>query len=592
MKGRSRRLAVALAAAGAAVVTSVATAADAAASSCVYDAGAKSMSVGMDTGGVTTLSVSAGSLLVDGSPCLGATTTNTDSIAIAGHAGSTERLVLDHLGGVFGPGTLYESNIPEIEMTANLGDASDRIVVHGTESADRMASGENGIGLNGDGDVDVVVTPNAFNLEMHMLGGDDFFDARGTFGAGLGFKAPVTAYGGEGNDYLRGNLLGDSLYGELGNDHIEGLYGNDFIDAGPGNDEVLGSSGDDVIQLGPGFDSVVAGSENDTVYADDGEADSTLSGGGQVDSITYDCGLDAAPSQFETLTCGGTPPPPPPPPPGGDCAFDVAARTLTARIPAGGAGTLAVSGSNIAFSNGTAQSCGGASVTNVNTINVVGAAGSTETLTIDQSGGAFAPGANAETGISEITIATQLGDAADVVTILGTVGNDSIAVGAKGVGLNADADVDVSFDVLPAALTVNGMGGVNSLAGRGGSGAGTAYVGTLALHAGDSGDTLIGGLGSDLLAGGAGNDVLEGREGADTLQGGGGNDSLAGHGGNDLLVGGAGSDSFIGGSEDDVIRADDGEADGAINGSQGVDTLHYDGALDTSGVAIENRIAV
>jgi Ca2+-binding RTX toxin-like protein len=593
MRGRSKRIAAALVAAGAAAVVSVATAADAAASSCVYDAGAKSAAVGMDPGGVTTLSVSGGSLLVDGTACLGATTTNTDSIAITGHAGSNERLVLDQRSGLFSPGATPESNVPEIEMTANLGDATDTVVVYGTEARDEMSSGENGIAFFSDGDVDVVVTPHNFSLEVHLLGGDDFFNGRGTYGAGLAFKGPILATGGDGNDYIRTSVKNDVIDSGAGNDDLEGNFGNDIIDAGPGNDLVNGGSDNDTIDLGSGADSLIAGSGNDTVTADDGEADLSLNGGSGVDTLVYDCPADPAPSQFETATCGGAPPPPPPST--GDCAYDPVAKLLTATVAAGGSATLGVSGGNITFANGSPQDCGGATVANVDSIKVVGVAGTVESLTIDQSGGAFAPGAAVETGtgaVSEIELALHLGDANDAVTVLGTSGNDTLAVGIKGVALNGDADVDVTFDVLPAALTVRGQGGVNSIGARGGFGTGTVYTGALTAYAGDLGDSLLGGLGNDLLVGGAGNDAIEGREGNDTLDGGAGNDTLNGHGGNDTLTGGPGADSFSGSDGDDVFHANDGEADGPMNGGPGIDTATYDGALDTSIVAVENRIAV
>ena len=49
---------------------------------------------------------------------------------------------------------------------------------------------------------------------------------------------------------------------------------------------------------------------------------------------------------------------------------------------------------------------------------------------------------------------------------------------------------------------------------------------------------------------------------------------------------------MISGSDgDDIFHANDGEADTSINGGSGVDTATYDGALDTSIVAVENRIA-
>jgi 3'-phosphoadenosine 5'-phosphosulfate (PAPS) 3'-phosphatase len=94
------------------------------------------------------------------------------------------------------------------------------------------------------------------------------------------------------------------------------------------------------------------------------------------------------------------------------------------------------------------------------------------------------------------------------------------------------------------------------------------------------------------VVGGAGNDVLEGREGNDNLDGGAGNDTLNGHGGNDTITGGAGADAMSGSDGDDVFFANDGEADTSINGGPGVDTATYDGALDTSIVAVENRNAV
>ncbi|MGH3072851.1 MAG: calcium-binding protein [Gaiellaceae bacterium] len=572
---------------------SVVTAADAAASSCVYDAGAKSVSVGMDPGGTTTLSVSAGALMVDGLSCLGATTTNTDSISVGGHVGSNERLVLDERGGVFGPGAAPESNVPEIEMTASLGDTSDTVVVYGTEGNDQMSSGESGFAFYGDGDVDVVVTPNAFNLEVHLLGGDDFFNGRGTFGAGLAFKGSILATGGDGNDFIRTSVKADVIDSGLGNDDLEGNFGNDVIDAGAGDDAVNGGSDNDTIQLGPGADSVIGGSGNDTVYADDGEADLSLVGGSGVDVLEYDCPADPAYSQFETASCGDEPPPPPPTT--GDCAFDSTAKLLTVTVAAGGTATLGVSGGTITFTNGTPQDCGGATVANVDSIKAVGNAGTIESLTIDQSGGGFAPGATVETGtgaISELELALHLGDAGDSLTVLGTGENDAFAVGIKGVALNGDADVDVTFDVLPVAIAIHGLGGVNSIGARGGFGAGTVYTGSLDAHAGDLGDTLVGGLGDDTLVGGAGNDTIEGREGNDSLDGGAGNDSLYGHGGNDTITGGAGVDSLSGSDGDDVFHANDGEADTVVNGGPGIDTATYDGALDTSILAVENRIAV
>jgi Ca2+-binding RTX toxin-like protein len=262
-------------------------------------------------------------------------------------------------------------------------------------------------------------------------------------------------------------------------------------------------------------------------------------------------------------------------------------------VPTGGAATLAVSGGALTFATPDAQDCGAATVTNTDSIRVVGNAGTTESLTLDETGGAFTPGAAVETGtgaLSEIEISVQLGDAADGLAILGTSGDDSIAVGTNGVALNGDSDVDVTFSVLPAEMTARGNGGVNTLTGRGGTGAGTVFPGRVIFYAGDNGDTLRGGDANDDLRGGAGNDTIEGRGGNDNLVGGGGNDSLAGGTENDTMVGGAGSDTFAGSDGDDTMRADDDFADAAISGGAGVDTAYYDVGIDPNPGAVENKI--
>ena len=192
---------------------------------------------------------------------------------------------------------------------------------------------------------------------------------------------------------------------------------------------------------------------------------------------------------------------------------------MTAQLDAGDS-TLKVVGSAIWLNT---AACGGATTANTDSITVTGAAGTTENLTIDQSGGAFAPGATAETGtgaLSEIEFAVNLGDATDGVAIVGTTGNDTIAAGTTGVALNADADFDLGFAVQPAVLELKGGDGQNTLTGRGGFGAGTVYAGRLVLRAGDLGDIVRGGLGNDDVHGGAGADTLEGREGDDLMLGG------------------------------------------------------------------------
>ena len=120
----------------------------------------------------------------------------------------------------------------------------------------------------------------------------------------------VTAYGGSGNDMVRGGqggdwLMGgghyagdtvpaasaddgdDTMWGEAGNDHIWGnsefavagaVDGRDQIDAGSGMDYVNGNAGDDDIMGGPGADRLYGGAGNDWISGD-GEFFPGLGGG-------------------------------------------------------------------------------------------------------------------------------------------------------------------------------------------------------------------------------------------------------------------------------------------------------------------------
>lgn len=592
---RPARLFVAAMAAVAATAVLLAVPALGAASSCVYDPVTKGVDAVVDPGGEAALRISGSDITFAGSTCLGATTTNTDSISVTGSAGTSERLILDQRGGLFSPGATAESNFPEIEIAANLGDANDVVVVYATDGADTLASGQNGLALFSDGDVDVVLTPSALSLEIHMLGGDDYFNGWGQGGAGLHFLGPIKLYGGDGNDVLlRGSTENDVIEGGAGNDRLEGTEGADVLDGGDGNDVIAAGGGNDDMTGGPGADDFVGSSGDDVLRAVDEESDTQINGGPGTDAAYYEEALDAAPLSIENKF-----PVSPPPPPAGACEYTAATRAVHATMAAGDSATLVVAGGQIHF-GAPAGACGAATTANTDTITISGVTGSVETLTIDQSGGTFAPGAAAEGNLPEIEIATVLGDASDVVVVIGTSGDDAIAVGMNGVGLNADSDADITFSPLPAQLEVRGGGGVNTLSARGGTGAGAVYTGSARLYAGDGGDTLRGGLGDDLLVGGAGNDLLEGREGNDVLQGGAGNDTLQGAGGNDELVGGAGADTFSASDGDDMIRADDDETDVSINGGPGVDTAHYDSTTcvgppyvctgDPAPVATENKI--
>ncbi len=385
--------------------------AGAAVESCVYNAGAKSVTATISSGSEATLKVAAGGQLLFGLvpvDCGGATTTNTDSIQVTGNAGTTERFILDQSEGFLGPGFSSELNIPEIELATNLGDASDRIVVYGTQGNDVIAAGQNGMAIDSDGDLDVTFNPGVFPLEIHALGGNDFINGRGQGGAGLHFLGPLTITGGDGNDELVGSSDPDLIHGDSGDDIVFADESADLVYGDAGSDRLTGGNGNDLLVGAAGSDWFSAGGGNDTLEADDGEADTQIHGGGGSDTAYVDANIDPAVIAVETKIVDPGPPPPPPPPTGA-CDYEPATKAVTAGIGAGSTATLAVVGEEIRFGT-TPVACDGATTANTDSITVNGAAASVEQLIVDQAGGALAPGATAETtGTSEIELSVNLG---------------------------------------------------------------------------------------------------------------------------------------------------------------------------------------
>jgi Ca2+-binding RTX toxin-like protein len=555
------------------------------AESCAYDAGTKSVSAVVDPGSSATLRVVGGELWFGGSPvsCGGATTTNTDSISVAGAAGSVERLVLDLSGGPLGPGATAESNTPEIELTANLGDANDRLVVLGTGGDDRVRAGQGGIALNADGDADVTVLPAALELEAQGFGGADMLVARGF---GLEYLGPAIFDGGDGNDTLTGSVGDDAIAGGGGDDIVDGQAGNDALDGGDGNDTLKGGDGNDSLTGGLGIDTLNAAAGDDVAFAEDGIADAVINSGAGIDTAHYDLGLDPVPGATEIKLST-----PPPPPPAGTCVYNAPTKSAVAQIAEGGAAhSIKIVAGTIQFGAGTLAPCGAATPTNTDRITVVGTTGF-DHLVVDEGGGWFVPGFTPETDVtSEIEIAANLGEATDELTVIAADRNDNIAVGQSGIALNTDGDNDVTWAPRLNHVSVYGMGGRNNVTALGGTGAGSAYAGRVSFYAGASGDTLRGSSGADVLVGGIGNDVLDGRGGGDTIDGGAGNDTITGADGVDVMTGGPGVDSFTGGDGADTFYLADGEADGTVNGGPLTDTAYYDLGLDTLFTAVEIRI--
>lgn len=264
--------------------------------------------------------------------------------------------------------------------------------------------------------------------------------------------------------------------------------------------------------------------------------------------------------------------------------------------------------------------CGAATVSTIDTINVTGAAGN-ETFTLDFTAGAYTPGKTSEPGqTAEIELNVDLGGGYDMVILQGGASSETWRVLAGwGVRLNADADADLT------------LGNIEELSIRGGNGNDTLVVeattgtaggpSTIELEGEIGNDTLIGGAGDESLFGGDGTDRLQPNGGAHVLSGGTGTDTLdytlqggpmdvdlvagtatgastdqvdtlekvwgtpfgdvlrgdanvntlEGRGGPDLLQGGGANDTLLGGADADTLEGEDGND--ALRGEDGDDTL-------------------
>jgi hypothetical protein len=189
--------------------------------------------------------------------------------------------------------------------------------------------------------------------------------------------------------------------------------------------------------------------------------------------------------------------------------------TKTATIEAGSDLTMlrvVRQGQLIGFREGIGpiQLCAGATITNTDFIHVrvapVLTPGS-HPIIVDQSAGAFAPGATAEPdGNSEIEVLVD-GPSAATLAVLGTTGSDTMRVtSGGGVMLGTDLDNDVRHRNT-GSINVSGFTGNDFISGRGGGSNPPANV-NLFLFGDGGNDTVVDGPRADELFGGSDDDTL------------------------------------------------------------------------------------
>jgi Ca2+-binding RTX toxin-like protein len=237
---------------------------------------------------------------------------------------------------------------------------------------------------------------------------------------------------------------------------------------------------------------------------------------------------------------------------------------------------------------GERQTCGAARVTNTNRVVVTGTGSSLDTLwanyfTIDESGGRLGPGATLERrGRSEIEVRISITPGTNPFPPygpfpleLGYAGNSGpniVTVGANGMDLNGDGDIDVTTGSTPfAQYALYGADGPDVLSGAGSRATGAAVPAPI---------TLVDGRGNDRLTGGRGADVLDGGPGADELRGGAGPDRLSGGSDADHLFGGSGNDTVVSPTFDGLDK---------VSGGAGFDWIDYTGRAAAVRVSLDRK---
>jgi Ca2+-binding RTX toxin-like protein len=447
-----------------------------------------------------------------------------------------------------------------------------------------------------------------------------------------------TATGSHGNDTLvgienlRGSDFADALVGDANANNFEARAGDDSLDGAGGNDTLQGELGDDTLLGGDGEDFLIGGDGNDSIVGGDQPAnlpDAAGNPGRQFfDIADYSAATGAVTASLLDGTASGA---------------GVGADTLVGiEGLRGSANNDTLTGDdndNLFRGNLGDDSISGGGGNDILDFNVIGVTGG---VSVDMVAGT----ATGATGDDVFTgIESALGGAGND-TIVGDAGNnairgnrgDDVLDGGDGIDRVDYRTATGSVFVDLSAGEASGADGNDALVNfenvRGSDGFGDGLAGDANANA------IEGRGGNDTLDGGAGDDTLLGDEGDDEIFGGDGNDSLAG-GANDvdgnLLSGGAGDDvldgtggnsyadygyltgtgvvadleagtadagagdqdtlialvGVAGSDQDDTLIGDVGDngfagrlGNDSIDGTDGFDTVYYDGAEVTAAVSV------
>jgi hypothetical protein len=168
------------------------------------------------------------------------------------------------------------------------------------------------------------------------------------------------------------------------------------------------------------------------------------------------------------------------------CTYDATTRTVSEHLGANDTDTIYLSTTGTIESSSTGT-CGAATLKNTDRVVVTGDPLGSESFTISEQNGPFTRAKGPRKSRGEIAFSVDLGGSdpnfftSDALMINGSPGNDTIAVGAAGVALNTEGNLDVSV-VNDPDTTVNGELGNDTITAQGGYGSGTQYASSRLLR--------------------------------------------------------------------------------------------------------------
>jgi subtilase family serine protease len=182
-----------------------------------------------------------------------------------------------------------------------------------------------------------------------------------------------------------------------------------------------------------------------------------------------------------------------------------------------------------------------------------------------------AAGYDTSTGLGSPNVPSFVNDLANLVTVLGTSGNDSISASISGSTLTVVTNGSSAnyTDYAATSLFVDGLAGDDTISMGSSVGFSTVLIGA------GGNDSITGGVGYDYLIGGSGNDSLQGSAGNDYVYGTAGNDTIGGGSGNDIVIAGLNAQSSVtGGTGTNLFMSDQGIQDTLT--ASGTDSGYYD----------------